>query len=174
MRQCSTPEHDDETHEHFDGEYADHDGSTPVDGLYVASPSIEDTQALLAAGRGARVGLRVVETTRQERGYPDAVADHYDWMRRESELDDEWDDRDRWRKWFDDRLPEDPDLDEDRYVGLREHDIDRAFETYLPEEEIELRGVRGQKRLLEHVDNELILEAAREIGAEERSTEVGE
>jgi hypothetical protein len=167
-----THEHDGETHEHFDGEYAVHDGSTPVEGLYVASPSTEDKQALMAAGRGARVGLRVVEDTRQTRGYPEAVADYYDWMRQESELDDEWGDRDRWREWFDDRLPSDHDLNKKRRVELRERDINRSLETYLSNEEIKRRGVHGQQRLLEHIDDELILEAARDIESERQSTEV--
>ncbi len=166
-------EHDGETHETFDSEYADHDGATPVEGLYVASPSVEaDKQAVIAAGRGARVGLRVVEDTRQERGYPEAVADHYDWMRQESELDDEWGDRDRWREWFDNRLPDDHDLDEARRVKLRERDIDRSFETYLSDEEIERCGVHGQKRLLEYIDDELVLEAARDIESERQSNVV--
>ncbi|WP_254543072.1 NAD(P)/FAD-dependent oxidoreductase [Halomarina pelagica] len=167
-------EHDGETHEHFDGEYADHDGATPVEGLYVASPSTEDRQALMAAGRGARVGLRVVEDAREDRGYPQAVADHYDWIRQESELDDEWSDRDRWREWFDERLPDDHGLGEERRVALRERDIDRSFGTYLPDDEIEQREVRGQKRLLEHVDDELVLDAAREIESERRSTEASD
>jgi len=150
-------EHDGETHESFDSEYADHDGTTPVGGLYVASPSTEaDRQAIMAAGRGARVGLCVVEDARKERGYPEAVADHYDWMRENSTLDSEWSDRDRWREWFDEQVPDDHDLDEDRHVELRERDIDRSFETYLSDEEIEQRGLRGQKRLLEYVDDDLI------------------
>jgi thioredoxin reductase len=50
-----TYEHDGETHERFDRSYPERDGSTPVGGLYVASPSEEaDTQAIMAAGRGAR------------------------------------------------------------------------------------------------------------------------
>jgi threonine dehydrogenase-like Zn-dependent dehydrogenase len=166
-------EHDGETHETFDGDYADHDGTTPVDGLYVASPSAEaDRQAIVAAGRGARVGLRVVEDARGERGYPEAVVDHYDWMREESTLDGEWRDRDRWREWFDEQLPDDHDLGEDRRVELRERDIERSFETYLDDDEIERRGVRGQKRLLDHVDDSLVLEAAREIEAEHHPNEV--
>ncbi|MDF9744395.1 NAD(P)/FAD-dependent oxidoreductase [Natrinema salsiterrestre] len=169
-----THEHDGETHEHFDGEYADHDGSTPVEGLYVASPSIEDRQALIAAGRGARVGHRVIEDSRRERGYPEAVADHYDWMRQESELDDEWSDRDRWREWFDDQLSDDHDIDDDRRVELRERDIDRSFESYLADEVIEQRAERGQKRLLEHVDDELVLEAARELEADRHVSEAGD
>jgi len=152
-------EDDRETHETFDSEYADYDGTTPADGLYVASPSAEaDRQAIMAAGRGARVGLRVVEDAREQRGYPEAVIDHYDWMREESTLDDEWSDRDRWREWFDEQLPDDHDLDEDRRVELRERDIGRSFETYLSDGDIEQRSVRGQKRLLEHVDDELIRE----------------
>jgi threonine dehydrogenase-like Zn-dependent dehydrogenase len=168
-------EHDGETHETFDSEYADHDGTTPVDGLYVASPSADaDRQAIMAAGRGARVGLRVVEDVREERGYPESVVDHYDWMREESTLDGEWSDRDRWREWFDEQLPDSHDPDEDRCVELRERDIDRSFETYLSDDEIEQRGVRGQKRLLEYVDDDLILDAARDIEAEHHPNEVSD
>jgi len=168
-------EHDGEPHETFDSEYADHDGTTPVDGLYVASPSAEaDRQAIMAAGRGARVGIRVVEDAREEHGYPAAVADHYDWMREESTLDGEWSDRDRWREGFDEQLPDSHDLDEDRCVELRERDIDRSFETYLSDDEIEQRGVRGQKRLLDHVDDDLILDAARDIEAEHHPNEVSD
>jgi hypothetical protein len=159
-------EHDGETHETFDSEYAGHDGTTPVDGLYVASPSSEaDRQAIMAAGRGARVGLRVIEDVREQRGYPEAVVDHYDWMREESTLGGEWGDRDRWREWFDEQVPDDHDLDEDRRVELRERDIDRSFETYLSDDDIEQRGERGQRRLLEHVDDDLIREYAADLDA---------
>lgn len=169
-----THEHDGEMNEHFDGSYAAHDGSTPVEGLYVASPATEDLQALLAAGRGARVALRVVEDAREARGYPEAVADHHDWMWQLSELDDEWRTRGRWREWYDDRFPDDHDLDEERYEALREREIDRSLGSYLSETEVERRAARGQRRLLEHVDDEYILEAAEQIEAREPSTEAGD
>lgn len=91
---------------HFERGYAAAtDGTTPIEGLYVASPSVEaDRQAIMAAGRGARVGLTLVEDVRRERGYPDSFTDHYDWVRREAELDEEW--SDRWREYFDDRVPD--------------------------------------------------------------------
>jgi hypothetical protein len=169
-----TYDHDGETHETFDSEYADHDGTTPVAGLYVASPSTEaDRQAIMAAGRGARVGLRVVEDAREARGYPETVSDRYDWMREESALDAEWRDRDRWREWFDEQVPDDA-LSDERRVALREREIDRWRETYLSEEEIEQRGVRGQQRLLDHIDDELVLDAAREIEAERQATGVSD
>lgn len=162
-----TYEHDGEEHERFDRSYSDLDGRTPIEGLYVASPSEEaDHQAIIAAGRGARVGLTLVEDGRQERGYPEPVADHYDWRRRKAELDDEWSGRERWREWFDDRLPENHDLSEEQRLDLRKADVDRRLAEYLSANEIEHRTERGHERLLEHIDDDLILEAARDIEAE--------
>ncbi|ELZ24640.1 thioredoxin reductase-like protein [Haloterrigena salina JCM 13891] len=166
-----TYEHDGEKHEHFDKGYAESDGTTPVDDLFIASP-YGDTgyQALMAAGRGARTALSVVEAVRRERGYPDSVANYYDWVRRETELEDESAARNRWREHFDDRVAEDHDLEEDRLAELREREIDRRIGMYISDDEIERRGARGQERLLEHIDDELILDAARAIEAEKRPT----
>jgi hypothetical protein len=170
-----THEHDGETHEHFDRSYADMDGRTAVDGLYVASPSEEaDRQAIVAAGRGGRIGLTIIKDIRQERGYPATVADHYDWVRRETELDDEWRTRERWREWFANRVPDDHDLGEEQRTSLREREIDRRFEKYLSTDEIGQRLIHGHDRLLEHIDDDRILEYAREIETERQSTEVGE
>ncbi|WP_121743327.1 FAD-dependent oxidoreductase [Natronorubrum halophilum] len=161
-----THEHDGEEHEHFDKGYAESDGTTPVDDLFIASP-YGDTgyQASMAAGHGARVGITVVEDVRRAQGYPEPMANHYDWMRREAELNGEWSERSRWREYFDDQLPDDHDLEEARLEAMREREIDRRFATYLSDDEIERRIERGHKRLLEHVDDDLILEAAREIEA---------
>lgn len=159
-----TYEYDGESHERFDRSYPESDGSTPVEGLYVASPSKEsDRQAMVAAGRGARVGLTVVGDARREAGFPDAVADHYDWMREQSTLDDEWSDRDRWREWYDDKRPDETATDDDRWSAMRERDIDRRLATYLTNAEIDERVERGQRRLLDHVDDALIVERAAEI-----------
>jgi len=49
---------------------------------------------------------------------------------------------------------------------LREREIDRRLATYVTEDEIERRTERGQRRLLDHVDDELVLERAREIEAD--------
>lgn len=62
-----THEYDGEERERFDTDYPDHDGTTPVEGLYVASPSAESLQALVVAGRGARVGRQVIEDVRRAR-----------------------------------------------------------------------------------------------------------
>lgn len=170
-----THEHDGETHEHFDRSYADMDGRTPVENLYVASPSEEaDRQALIAAGQGARVGITLIKDIREKQGYPAIVADHYDWMRRETELDDEWSTRERWREWFADYVPDDHDSDRKRRIALRETEIDRRFEEYFSTEAIDQRTERGHDRLLEHIDDDRILEYAREIETERQSTEGGD
>lgn len=164
--------HDGEEHEHFDREYPDEDGRTPVDGLYVAAPAGEpEAQAIMAAGHGARVARTVIADIRRERGYPDPMADHWDWMRRKRDLEGEWADRERWEEQFDERLPDDHGLGEDRLAELREREVERRLGAYLPDDEVERRSRRGQERLLEHVDDELVLERAREIEAERGTTE---
>ncbi|WP_459190673.1 FAD-dependent oxidoreductase [Halosimplex sp. J119] len=166
-----THEHDGEEHEHFDDGYADADGSTPIDGLYVATPSDADAQAILAAGRGAAAARSLLRDARQALGIPGEFADHYDWVRQRSELDEEWADRDRWREWFDERVPEDHGVDPDELAALREAMIDRRLDSYIDGETIERRRERGQDRLLEHLDDERVLARAREIEAERTGEE---
>ncbi|WP_248896631.1 NAD(P)/FAD-dependent oxidoreductase [Haloplanus halobius] len=156
--------------ERFDKSYADSDGTTPVDGLFIASPYGETGyQATMAAGRGARVGITLVEHVRRERGYPDPLANYYDWRRREASLDDG--DLESWREWFHDRLPDDHGLDDDRLADLCERDLSRRRETYLSEDEVDRRTERAHDRLLDHVDDDRILAAARDIEADRRSSE---
>lgn len=157
-------EYDGEEQEFFDRSYAETDGKTPIMGLYVASPSTEaDRQVVLAAGLGARVGLAVIDDVRREQGYFEGLAAHRDWMRRESGLTGDWQSRDRWRKWAEDKRPDELEIDEDDWLSLREEAVDRRLETFLSEEEITNRTERGQDRLLEHIDDDRIIEYAREL-----------
>jgi NADPH-dependent 2,4-dienoyl-CoA reductase/sulfur reductase-like enzyme len=185
-----TRERDGEERERFDSEYAGHDGRTPVEGLYVASPSDEaDTQAIMAAGRGARVAHRVVADARIDDGWWEDVADGVDWVRREAELDDEWADRDRWVEWFDDYYgvdaPVDP--DSDRFQRIRAAAVDDSLSSYVSPETIDERAAAGQEALaahldvdrivaavdaetlLDHVEDELIRERARKLDTVEAS-----
>jgi len=168
-----TVEHGDETHERFARDYADHDGTTPVDDLFVASPSHEaDRQAVVAAGRGARTALSVVAAVRRESGLHGDLVSHYDWVRRDPG-EDAWD-RDRWREWFDDRLPDDADLPDDCRRALRERTIDRRLATYRTDAEIAAAAEAAHERLLDHVDDDLILDRARRIEAAEPAREGGD
>lgn len=162
-----THTHGDEDHEHFDRDYPNEDGTTRLDGVYVAAPvSDAEVQAIMSAGHGARVARTVLEDIRRDDGYPDDVAGHWDWVRQEANLTGEWADTDRWREWFDERVPDDHGLDEPRLTELREREVERRLATYLTDDEIERRIQRGHERLLEHIDDDAILRAASEIEAE--------
>jgi hypothetical protein len=141
--------------------------------LYVATPSEEDDQAIIAAGRGARVGRRVTADARKDRGWWEEVADGVDWVRQEAELDDEWADRDRWVGWFDDYYAEDApvDADSDRFKRVRQADIDDSLSSYLSSEDIDERGARGQEELLDHIDDDQIIARAEELQANRSSAE---
>jgi len=168
--------HDGEVEETFDDDYPDADGSTPIDGLYVATPSDADEQAIVAAGRGAETARTVIRDVRVDLGIPEEFADHYDWVRREAELTGEWEDRDRWREWFAEKVPDEHDFDPEELAALREAEIDRVLDTYVDDGVIDRRRERAHERLLDHldserildhVDDELILERAREIDGDQ-------
>ncbi|XVH33683.1 NAD(P)/FAD-dependent oxidoreductase (plasmid) [Haloferacaceae archaeon DSL9] len=156
-----TYEHDGEEREYFDGTYADDDGTTPVDGLYVATPSEEDTQAIIAAGRGARVARRVITDARIDDGWWDEVADGIDWVRRSAELDDEWAERDAWVEWFDDTYGEEApvETDSERFRRVRAESIETSLSSYVTNAEIDTRGETGRAALAGHLDAEAVVEA---------------
>ena len=157
-----TVDHDGEEDERFDRDYPADDGSTPVDGLYVASPAGKpDKQAILAAGRGAKVGKRVVADARIDDGWWKSVAEGVDWVRQEAELDDEWADRNSWVEWFDDYFAEDApvDPDSDRFERVRESYVDDRFDGYLSDAEIDRRAEAGHETLADHLDPEAVVEA---------------
>jgi hypothetical protein len=156
-----THEHDGEEHEHFDSEYAGHDGTTAVEGLYVASPSEEaDTQAIMAAGRGTRVAHRVIADARMDDGWEE-VAEGVDWVRREAELNDERANRDRWVEWFNNYYGEDApvEADSERFQRVREAEIDDSLSSYVSLEEIDERAAAGQEALAPHLDVERLIAA---------------
>ncbi len=156
-----TYEHDGEEREHFDGSYAEFDGSTRVERLYVVSPSEEDTQATMAAGRGARVARRVVADAKLDDGWWEPVAGGVDWVRREAELDDEWAERERWIEWFDDYYGEDAPVapDTERFRRVRGAEIDGSLSSYVTPAEIESRVAAGHEALAARIDEDTLLES---------------
>jgi choline dehydrogenase-like flavoprotein len=138
----------------FDRTYADHDGTTPVDGLYVVSPSEESQQASIAAGRGARVAKRVIADTRMDDGWWPTVAEDVDWVRRDAELEDEWNDRERWVEWFDEYYGDDSPVptDSERFERVRAASIDESIASYVTQDEIETRTAAAHERLASHLD----------------------
>jgi len=152
-----THTHGGEEHEHFDRTYADRDGRTPIEGLYVASPVEKvSEQAIMAAGHGALVGRHVVGDARREAGYWDEIAERVDWLRRERARDDEWGDRERWREYFQNHLPDDHGLSEDELDELREQEIDDRLDAYVTDDEIDRRKQQAHDAILESLDTDRI------------------
>jgi len=153
-------EHDGETQEFFDREYAEMDGSTPVDGLYVVSPHREaDMQAIVAAGRGGRVARQVIAASRIERGWWPEAAEGVDWMRRVADQGEK--DREYWTEHFDTHYgPSAPvDRDTERYQQVREAAVEKRLSSYLTGEEISARQARGHRALAERLSDEALLDA---------------
>lgn len=134
-------------------------GRTAIDGLYVAGPlaGIGD-QAIIAAGHGAIVARTLITDVRRRSGYWTEIEEPHDWVRREAELADEWRDRQRWHDWFDSHHEPEA-LTEATVESLREAYIDEALGMYIDETEREQKASRGQRRIAEHLNDELQLEA---------------
>jgi hypothetical protein len=157
-------EHHGESKERFDAEYADADGRTPIEGLYVASPAgARSAQAIVAAGNGAHVARSLLADRRRERGYSGGVAPEYDWVRQDGEFSGEWADRDRWREWFENELADDDDLDDATLATLREAYVEAAFETRVDDTEADERAARGLERFVDVLGADAIVDA---VGAE--------
>lgn len=157
-----THDHGEEAHEHFARDYADEEGTTPVEGLYVASPAEEtDLQAVAAAGRGARVARRVVADVRVDDGWWPEAAEGVDWVRREASLSGEWAERERWVEWFDDHHADHApvDTDSDRFRRVREAFLDEGRAAYVSEDEVAERTERGHRALAATLDTEAVVEA---------------
>jgi len=156
----TTYEHGDQTVEEFDVSYPDSDGRTPIDGLYVAGPmSGAGDQAIIAAGHGGTVARALIADIRRENGYWDDIAERRDWVRQESELDEEWKQREQWDEWFDTRIPNDPDRDTDTIEEVRNEVIDRKRDAYVTDATIEEKSTGGHRQMATHLDTEEIVAA---------------
>lgn len=155
-----TTDHDGEATESFDRSYPNQDGTTPVPDLYVASPSEESQQAIIAAGRGARVAEEVITDARLDDGWWEGPARGVDWVRHEAELDEEWSDREAWIDWFDEYYGDDAPVssDTDRYQRVRRAAIDEILTSYISRAEKERRAKRAQATLAERLDPDAVVE----------------
>lgn len=147
--------YDGQTTQHFDPDYVDSEGRTPVDGLYVAGPlGGADDQAIVAAGHGAIVARSLLEDHREAEGYWEGVARFRDWQRKEGARGDDW--ADVMETWFAELVPEDADSDETE--RMRAEIFAEQDEKYLTEAEVERRWRDGQRRILDHLDDDVIRE----------------
>jgi hypothetical protein len=148
--------------QYLDPDTAGERGSTPVDGLYLAGPIASvDSQIAVSVGHGAKVGLEVVTDYRNgQEGWWPAAADYTDWVVQEGRYGgQEW--VENVAQYHADAAPDHLD---DAVVQRRARELAREQQEWqIDEIEIERRTERAHRRLLDHVDDKLIVERAGEI-----------
>lgn len=147
----------------LDPDLAGEHGETPVDGLWLAGPTAGvESQIAVSVGHGARVGVDLIEHYRRnEEGIWEGSDDYTDWVVKQGRYEgEEW--LETATGWHLDAAPED--LDDE---VVRERSRELALEQQsqqIDEAEVERRTERAHRRLLEHVDDELIREYAADLG----------
>lgn len=147
---------------HEDGEFvpdADEGGRTPVEGLYLAGPLAGvRSQALVAAGHGARVGIAVVENERRAEGMVDPIARYNDWTVPEGTYGDE-----AWHEATDEHvaatLPDGDSLDDPGVRRQHEREKRRRLDEMVTDEEVRRRAAEGRRRFLSRFPDEDLLAA---------------
>ena len=139
------------------------DGRTSVDGLYAAGWLTDDTvhQAVVNAGDGARAAVALARDDLTDRYWP-AVGELYvDWV-----VDDDRYGEDGWHDdvddWFDREIAPGAPADwDDADVERAREEMKTAFlDRGITDVERERREERGQRRVLESMDDDVVREYA--------------
>jgi NADPH-dependent 2,4-dienoyl-CoA reductase/sulfur reductase-like enzyme len=151
-------------------------GRTAIDGLYVAGWMSDETvhQVGVSVGHGTRVGLMLARDDMSERYWPEVGERYVDWVVYEGRYGgDGWDEH--IDGWFEEEmLPDDHDIDPDLVDRARDDLASEFLGREIDEEERRQRDRTGQRRLLDHLDDEVILEYASELAAEEPDLQLRE
>ncbi|WP_053771739.1 FAD-dependent oxidoreductase [Halorubrum tropicale] len=139
-------------------------GRTEVPGLYVAGWMSDETvhQVGVNVGHGARVGLALARDDMSDRYWP-AVGERYvDWVVHDGRYGgDGWDDH--VDEWFErEMLPADDGVDRSVVDAAREDLKAEFLDRCVTAEERERRDRRGQLRLLDALDDDVVREYAAE------------
>lgn len=140
------------------------DGRTPTAGFYACGWMTAETahQAIINAGHGARTALSVIRDDLRDR-YWDAVADRYvDWV-----VDEDRYGGDGWAEgvdeWFDREMLPAEGVDEATVADARADLKAEFLGRRLDEAERQRRDRRGQRCLLERLDDDVVREYATEL-----------
>jgi threonine dehydrogenase-like Zn-dependent dehydrogenase len=146
-------------------------GRMDVDGLYAAGWLTDETvhQAIVNAGAGARAALALARDDMSDRYWP-AVGERYvDWVVDQGRYGDEgWEEH--IADWFErEMLPADESVSDERLDAARS-DLGAEFlDRCIDQDEQERRDRRGQRRILEHLDDEVVREYVASLDAPEAS-----
>ena len=152
----------------FDRDHPGPQGRTAVDGLYVAGPLAGvESQILVSAGQGARVGLAVVgEYRRTVEDWWDEAARYHDWVVEQGRYEgEEW--AEQMAEYYAESAP-----DERDEATVRERALELARtrqDRQIDEAEIQRRTERAYDHLLDFVPDERILARADDLDPVEAS-----
>jgi choline dehydrogenase-like flavoprotein len=152
----------------LDPDLAGERGETPVDGLWLAGPTAGvESQIAVAVGHGARVGVALVEDyRREEEGIWEDAAAYTDWVVQQGRYaGDEW--LERATGWHLDTAPDD--LDESTARERARELAARQQDQQIDESEVDRRTERAHRRLLDHLDDDLVREYAADLDEPEVS-----
>jgi len=150
----------------LDPDLAGEGGETPVDGLRLAGPTAGvESQISVAVGHGARVGVALIEAYRRtEEEIWEGSASYNDWVVQQGRYaGDEW--LETATGWHLDAAPENLD-DETARERAREL-AKQQQDQQIDEADVERRTERAHRRLLDHIDDDLIREYAADLKAAE-------
>jgi choline dehydrogenase-like flavoprotein len=152
----------------LDPDLAGERGATPVDGLWLAGPTAGvESQIAIAVGHGARVGVAVIEAYRRvEEGIWAESASYTDWVVKQGRYaGEEW--LEAVTGWHLEAAPDDVD---DATARERARALARDQQAQqINEAEVDHRTDRAHRRLLDHLDDEVIRAYARGLDATEAS-----
>jgi hypothetical protein len=139
------------------------DGRTPVDGVYAAGWLTDDTvhQAVVNAGDGARAAIALARDDLADRYWPAVGEIYVDWV-----VDDDRYGDDDWHEsvddWFEREIaPGAPDDWDDERLERARVEMKTAFlDRGITDAERERRDERGQRELLESLDDDVVREYA--------------
>lgn len=150
----------------LDPDLAGERGETPVDGLWLAGPMTGvESQIAVAVGHGARVGVALIESHRRtEEDIWEGSASYTDWVVQQGRYaGDEW--LDKATGWHLDAAPDD--LDEGTARERARDLAKRQQDQQIDDPEVERRTERAHRRLLAHLDDDLIRDYAADLDAPE-------
>jgi len=143
----------------LDPDLAGERGETPVEGLWLAGPTAGvESQIAVAVGHGARVALALIEAYRREvEGIWEDSASYTDWVVKQGRYaGEEW--LETATGWHLDAAPDD--LDDEKVRETARELAERQQDQQITEAEVARRTERAHRRLLEHVEDDLIREHA--------------
>lgn len=161
----------DERDEFLDSEH----GRTAISGLYAAGWMTDETahQAIINAGHGARVALSLIRDDLRERYWEEVAERYVDWVVEDGRYGGEgW--HEHVAEWFEREMRPDSDIDPATVEQAREDLTAEFLDRQIDATEQRRRDERGQRLLMEHVDDELVLERAREIETGSWSSEMSD